>query len=315
MCVKQTKVLVDGALSAAIFAIILLISMYTPVIGSISVFLLPLPMIYYATKYGAKPASVTLLVFVVLTLIFGGPLLLVTTLLFVIPGLVIGVLYKRQSSAFIVMVGSSLAFIAMFMLIYIGAIAIFKVDLIHMLQQTFTESIKMAKSMMGSLGNNKQNLEWSTLEKQIALLKYFIPAILVSAGLTTTAITLLVSYPILKRLGVVLPKWPPFREWHFPRSLLWYYLLAFVGILFLNLQQGTTMFTIFWNVFSLLEVVMIIQGFSFVFYYAHYKQLNRSIPIIVVVVSFLIPQLVMFLIRLLGIIDLGFNIRKRMTQN
>jgi uncharacterized protein YybS (DUF2232 family) len=58
---------------------------------------------------------------------------------------------------------------------------------------------------------------------------------------------------------------------------------------------------------------MIIQGLSLVFYYAHAKRMGKALPIIAVVFAVLIP-VVLYIIRILGIIDLGFDLRSRFKK-
>lgn len=304
---KQTRTLIDGAITGAIFSVILLIALYIPVIR----FFLPLPVIYYGSKYGLKPSIVTILVCLMISLIIGGPIGSVYAAVFGIPGMIIGYLYHRQSPFISVMIGSSLAFIAMFIVLYIGLIVFVNINIFQQMNETLMQSMNLTEKIYSSYGN-AQTIDFSSIKHLIGLIKYFTPTILVCTGIFTSIITLLVSHPILKRLRVPLVHWVPFRDWHFPNSILWYFLVSLLIVLFLNMKVGSPLFIIFYNLFFLLLVIMVIQGFSFVFHYSFYKKFHKSIPIIILICSFLIPYLMVFIVIPLGIIDIGFNLRGKL---
>lgn len=48
---KQTKFITEGAALLAIYAILLLVSLYVPVLGTVVTFALPLPFILFTIKY------------------------------------------------------------------------------------------------------------------------------------------------------------------------------------------------------------------------------------------------------------------------
>jgi uncharacterized protein YybS (DUF2232 family) len=75
-------------------------------------------------------------------------------------------------------------------------------------------------------------------------------------------------------------------------------------------QTGTYLSTALINLSYILQLFMFFQGLSFIFYYFHQRGASKSLPIIIVVVSFVMPIL-LYIIGILGIIDLGFGLRKR----
>jgi uncharacterized protein YybS (DUF2232 family) len=58
---------------------------------------------------------------------------------------------------------------------------------------------------------------------------------------------------------------------------------------------------------------MLLQGLSFVAYFTHIKKFPKAFLIIAVILTFLLP-FVLYIVRILGIIDLGFNLRKRLEE-
>lgn len=55
---KQTKFITEGAALLAIYAILLLVSLYVPVLGTVVTFALPLPFILFTIKYRLSNAFI-----------------------------------------------------------------------------------------------------------------------------------------------------------------------------------------------------------------------------------------------------------------
>src|SRR5699024_3556683 len=97
-----------------------------------------------------------------------------------------------------------------------------------------------------------------------------------------------------------------------PMSVFWIYFLVII-LSFFNTDTSTTMVIVIANSMVILTTLMILQGYSFIFHYADVKKWPKVIPVIIVIISFLIPLIMMLVIRLLGIIDLGFGLKKRVN--
>src|SRR5699024_6987261 len=108
--------------------------------------------------------------------------------------------------------------------------------------------------------------------------------------------------------------------------VFWIYFLVII-LSFFNTDTSTTMGIVIANSMVILTTLMILQGYSFIFHYADVKKWPKVIPFIIVIISFLftlllmlfilflflIPLIMMLVIRLLGIIDLGFGLKKRVN--
>jgi uncharacterized protein YybS (DUF2232 family) len=108
-------------------------------------------------------------------------------------------------------------------------------------------------------------------------------------------------------------QWGNFKDLSLPRSLLWYYLLAMVARILLHPQEGTYLYTALINLVYILEMFMVLQGFSFLFYIFHRKSVSKGLRVIITIVVIVIPIL-LYIVRILGIIDLGFDLRKRVEK-
>lgn len=97
-----------------------------------------------------------------------------------------------------------------------------------------------------------------------------------------------------------------------PKSLLWYYLIIMVASLFIDPSDGIA-YTIAINLMFCLQFFVMLQGYSFLFFISDLKKWNKAIPVIIVIFSILLPfaSIVAPFVRILGIIDLGFSLRKK----
>ncbi len=67
------------------------------------------------------------------------------------------------------------------------------------------------------------------------------------------------------------------------------------------------------NVLMLTGIFMALQGLSFIFYYAYVKNITKALPVMSVLLTIFVPFIFLHLVRLLGIIDIGFALRDRIS--
>ncbi|MBU8905777.1 YybS family protein [Desertibacillus haloalkaliphilus] len=308
---KNTRVLTEGAIIAALFAILLFLTLYLPIIGSIVIWLLPIPFIVYVYRHGLKAGLILWFVAFFVSFIIGGLLVLPLTLMFGSGGIVVGELYRRKKSAFAVLLGGSLTYIANLLLSFIASIVLFGIHPIEAIQEMMLQSIATAEGMLGAVGQESTE-QLQPMYDMIDQLIHLAPVMLIVTGIGFALIIQLIASVVLRRLGGQVEPLPRFREWRFPRSFLWYYLAVSLFII-IGVEEGSTLYVVVWNLFPILEIAMTIQGLALIFYYFHVKKVSKAVPIIILILGFVIPFL-LYLIRILGIIDLGFDLRKRMES-
>jgi uncharacterized protein YybS (DUF2232 family) len=99
-----------------------------------------------------------------------------------------------------------------------------------------------------------------------------------------------------------------------PISIIWLYLIVVIASFF-NLDPDGMMFIGVQNALMILEILLAIQGFSFIFFFSHYKKWSKAIPILSIIITLLFPIILLYFVRILGIIDIGLNLRERLKQN
>ncbi|WP_066155290.1 YybS family protein [Halalkalibacter krulwichiae] len=306
---KNTRTLTEGALLASVFAVILLLTTYVPFVGIITVWALPVPFVIFTVRRGLKPGLMLWVVSLLLAFLIGGLVTVPTAFIFGSAGLVIGELYRRKLSGFSVLIGAGLIYTFNMLLIFLALVFVVGENPMQLAVDLTREQLEFAESTLGSFGQGEDQL--AMMLEMIDTLVYLAPVMIVGVGITLAVITKLISYYVLKRLGHEVSALPAFRNWSFPKAFLWYYLIILI-LAMVGAEEGTMLFLVIWNLLPLLEIVVAVQGFAVIFYYFHQKKVAKVVPILIVATAILIPPL-LYIVRIIGIIDLGFDLRKRMN--
>lgn len=307
----RAKAITEGAILIALYMILLLVSLYIPFISMITIFTLGLPFVIYTYRHSFKQAILFLFVALMITYLVAGIMFTPTTFVFGTAGMVIGFVSVKGKSAFSVLISGSLAFLVDFVLLYVASILFFQINIAEQVKKMLVQSISMAEKMMNATGGQLGS-QVDQLYKLVDMLVYIIPFGLIFSAIVFALITQILANKVMKRLQAKIPTFPPFHDWRFPQSLLWYYLIVMV-LTFFKFEEGSMLYVIVINAFLLLEMVMVIQGLILIFYVSHVKQWKKAIPVTITIFTLLIPVL-LYIVRFLGIIDIGFDLRKRIRK-
>ncbi|MEM5018395.1 YybS family protein [Metabacillus indicus] len=308
---KRVNVLTEGAILLALFAVLTFMTLYLPLFGAILMFFMPLPFILYTVRHGLKPAGILTAASCAVPLLIGSLFALPLTLIFSISGIVMGHFYRKKQTAGALIAGT-LSFLLSFVVLYAASVAFFQVDPVKEMTAAMDETFEMARSMMAAVGQEANEDAIQQLEEQMKLIGYLIPSVLLSSAFIFTLLSHAAAIPVMKRLNVQMAKIKHFREWKLPSSIVWYY-LGVSFLMFFDLQEGSFLFIAAVNLLFTLQMLLVIQGFSFIWFYSYVKNYSKAIPIVAVIVSLIVPIL-MYLVRILGIIDLAFNLRGRVKK-
>lgn len=312
---KNVHKLTEGAILLAIFAVLLLITLYVPLLGMISNLFLVLPFIYFSWKNDLKDILVFLVASLAISLIVGTLLAIPLTLLFGTTGIALGYLTQKNKSRTTILMFSSLVFLVNVLIQYGVAVVFFEFNFIKeattMIKQSFDSSFKILETV-GQASNDVEKLR-EQMDTMLQMIQTLLPSMFVLSSFIMVFFLQLINFPILKRFGLSFPQWKSFRELSFPKSILWYYLITAILTLILRPAEGSYMHTALWNLSYILQILLVIQGLSFVYFISHVKGWPKAVPILSTIFLFLIP-LILYIIRILGIIDLGFDLRKRLVK-
>ncbi len=304
---KNPRVLTEGALMLAIFTVLMLLSLYVPLLGSLAFFVLPLPFILFSSKYSLPNSLYVVIGSLGLSFLFGGLIALPVAFMVATTGVVIGWCVKAKVDKMRLFMASSLTLLINIVIGYVFSILFFGVNII---EDSLAESKATYYSLFEKIGQEPDKKLVDSLESSIELIHTLVPTMFVGIAVTLALVFILINFPIMKRLGREVPVFRPFREWMLPKSILWYYLITLVLSMILQPEKGTYIYTALLNVLYVLQTLMAVQGLSFLYFFAHLKGWSKGILVLITIIS--IPLL--YLVRILGIIDLGFDLRQRLQR-
>jgi uncharacterized protein YybS (DUF2232 family) len=310
--VKNTRYLTEGAVLLALFSVMLLVSLYIPLLGGFFSLLLGVPFVVFTARHGWKNAIPFFVGSLILTGLFGTVFLIPLTFAFGLGGAAIGELYKREKSRYSILMGGTVIFSVSLVLLFVMTSVFANINMLTELQTAFEESMQTTEKVLGSLGQEPSEQQMELLEQSFQTIQYLLPSFLVILGFILAFLTQWVSVPILKKMGYAIEKFPPLRNFRLPKSLLWYYLAVLV-LSFLEMERGSFLYISVLNVSQILQLLMVVQGYAFLFYYFHQKSVGKWVPVLIVVLTLALPFFLQF-IRILGIIDLGFDLRKQKNK-
>ncbi|UJF26926.1 YybS family protein [Planococcus sp. 107-1] len=301
---QQTRQLTQGAMMAAVFTVLLAISIYVPLLQIVSSLFLALPIAWYSAKYGGKASALFTAVCLVLTFIIGGILSLPLALIHIPLGLVIGLsIYNRKSKLFMFM-GSSIVILISLVVQYVASIALLGINVLEEFMTEMKNSFQQTSAIMENFGTLPEDYT-ENMNQLLLSMEILMPTWLVLGVFMATWVMLLLLLPVLKRLGIEVPAFPPFREMKLPKSVLWYYLIVIVVSVFTEFQPGTMPYMILMNATLMLQFLLFLQGISFYHYYIKQEGWPKWVTVIVTILAIPLQSFT----SIVGIVDLGFDIR------
>lgn len=228
---------------------------------------------------------------------------------FMVPGIVMGRLYKKNASALRVIFTTGITTLVEMLLLLIFATVVYKFNLAVYVKDIVEFSVAPMRAMADI---NPDIADIFSPEFVRGLWNYtlqMIPFALIISSFTMVVITHAICRPILESMNYSVSKLRPAREWRLPRSLIWYYLLAVLLEYFVASNITGVLAAFVLNFMPLVHIAFTIQTIGFVFFMAHHRKWNSFLPFLLSLVVVLIPPL-----RIVGIIDLAFPLREYITR-
>ncbi|MBM7618857.1 uncharacterized protein YybS (DUF2232 family) [Bacillus tianshenii] len=307
----KTKNITEGAVLLGIFVLLLLMTLFIPGIGVITLFALVVPFVIYTVRNNWKSGIWFAVLANILSLLMGSPAALILSIPMSSVGVVMGYLFAKNSSRYAILGAATGMYLLNLVLGYVVAIVLFEINIAELIDEMLNDSLKNAEAMASALGQNSEET-MALMEQMVEQFTYLLPSGMVTVAFVFAFVSQMITGFVLKRLKEPVQPFPPFRDFMLPKSLLWYYLIVILLSL-VEMEKGSTLFLATMNLSYILMLLMTVQGMSFIFHFCHEKRITKAVPIIMLILSFLIPPL-LYIIRMVGIIDLGFDLRKRIKK-
>lgn len=302
-----------GALATLTLYLLIALTFFVPFVSLLSIWLIPLPIMFLAAKDGWKSALSIIGIGFIFLVILDQSFYILLPVFFMILGFALGYMIQLKKSTFALLLAGSLTNIAVLIIYLAISVLIFHFNPVSAAQSALNQSLQQTLTQMQPMLEQDTGEIMDLYKSQMDKLMYLTPMILITVGVLYALLVELISLPILRLIKLEVPRWVPFRMWQVPRSVIWCY-LAVVFIGWFGAEQGTPLYTVVLNLELILEMLLAIQGFSLMFYYSHLKKFPVIVPITLTILAVLFGYLLLQLVRILGIIDLGFNLRKRLNQ-
>jgi len=301
---NQTQKITHGAMMIAIFAILIALAYYVPIISVVATLFAPLPLAWYSAKYDRASSVILGVLGCIITFFFGGFIILPFSMIFAVCGVVMGdVLRTKKSKAYLFM-ATGLALLITFAIQYVISVKLFNVDFIkesfQLMRDSYMESFQFAESLTGESAITEEALNLMFQNMEMA-----IPASVTIAVFFFAFLLISINLPILKRFGITVPKFSPFKDLRLPRTILWIYLIVLAVQLFVRPEIGTSLYVVILNFSLVLWVLLTIQGVSFLHFVLDAYRAPKFLKGLATVFAIPLYNFVM----LIGILDLGFDIR------
>lgn len=311
---NQAKKITDGALLTAMYIVLLLIIIFVPILILIGFFILPIPFIMYTARHGYRPALLMLFAAFSFTLLFATIVSLPVTLLTGIGGIVIGSAVHKQLKPYETWARGTVGFIVGIILVILLLQLTMNINIYTEIHTMVEQSIDMTKKIFTQIGAGEAELkQLEPIAEQMRAFPDLLPSSIAVTSILMAFVSQWLSYKIMNRTENRKLFFPPFKQLNFPISIIWIYFLALI-IMLATMNTTGSLYIVTINIMALVTTLIAIQGYSFIFFYADHKKMHQAIPIIATVVTFLIPFIFMFIIRILGIIDLGFSLKARLAN-
>lgn len=301
---NQTKALVQGSMMVAMFTILMIASAYVPIISLVALLFTPLPIAWYSANYKRSSSILVAVVGCILTVLTSGLFMLPFAFIMALLGVIIGNAIQLKKSKLYLFMSSGIAVLLSSALVYLAYVQLAGINVIEMSLDTardsYEQSNELAKSMTGQIA-----IQPEQMEAMLNTIELTIPSTVTIFAFLIAFIIITVNLPILKRLGLAVPKFPAYENMRLPRSILWYYMIILCINLFIRPEAGSMLDIIVLNVSYILWLLLILQGISFI----HYFIATKGMPSVVKWIATILAIPLSSFIILLGIIDLGFDVR------
>jgi len=306
---QRTRALVESALLAAIGVVLVLVGYYVPILGTIAMFLWPLPsavcVIRHGTRWGFLSSLVTglaLLLFMDWFTVLG------LWILFAATGITFGYTIKEGYSSMTIILLTSVAFlvgiVASFLSMYlIGGFSVS--DLLD----AYVSSLGSASSAVEKILGRDSLGQFGDLENLKNQMLRLLPGGVLAGAVIQSYLSFEVGRRVLDRIGCHVEPLPPFSEWILPDYIGFIAIASFIALILGQQYNNDVVLLIGENVFSVMCLVMFIQGASLVSYYL----LRAGFPGFLVglaVVFLFLTSGINTLIMVVGLSDVLFDFRR-----
>ncbi|WP_276356502.1 DUF2232 domain-containing protein [Cohnella caldifontis] len=285
-------------------ALVLLLSVSTP-LSAFTLFLIMTPLVVLFLTLKPAAFAVHAAVIGAAAFLLGGaygPLSLTLMIFFLVPSIVMGVMYRKRSRARSVLLAGFLVILAQLLLELILFSLQFRIDL----SAELASVIRASLSQLETPGTLPEGWAADTADSLGNAIVTMLPMLLLLSSFLLAVVTHALSRAAMARSGAPLPGLPQAKTWRLPRSLVWYYLAALL-LSYIVPQDGNGFWTVVSsNLIPILRFAFVVQAIGFFFFLADAKRWPKAVPVLVSIPLILFSSP----LYLIGLLDAAFPLRR-----
>lgn len=311
---QKNKIIREGLIFGALFVALLLLTMYIPSFELVTLFILPIPVALYGYRYGWKVSALLGLIILLSISFFAFYFFVISlplALIAILAGAFIGESIKSQRHPYETWSRGTIGFALGFLVLILIVELLSDVSIATEYQLMIKESLDSTQLLLERAGIDLTEGDISAIERQMMVLLDLIPSILIIVSMIFGFITQWLTHKVLNKSDSKQLSFPAFRLFQLPKTVLWIYFIVII-LSWFNFDSMLMIETVILNASVILGVLFSIQGFSFILYFLAKKKQPKMVSVLVVIFCLLFLPVGMYLTRILGIIDVGFMLRKRL---
>lgn len=310
----KTSSLTEAAMITGILVVIAYLSSFFTII----MFFYPTPAIILGKRKGLKYAVLALIASdIIISMLLG----LQTGLTFLIMytplavALTYGVCEDEDANKTILF--GSAAYMISFVVFILLLNSVMGINFIEQITEMYDQSFEMTKDLFANVPDNLRTEQMEeavkSIEQTAPLMNYIVtnvfPAIMIVASVTTSYINYLVAGKFARRFKISVRQHEGISYFSFPKS----FMIAMAGLLLLSFLLNTikiNVSVIQLNLFMIVFMAMLLQGFAVLKFFVDKSGLGKFIRTLMIIMIVFMSMNFSIFYALLGLIDLTVNLRK-----
>lgn len=324
----ETRALTEGAIMAALTAVLALINIYIPVLSILVALIWTLPVVSVCVRHGMRAGSLTMVAATLIILMAGSPIAGLTMVIpCAAPALLLGNAFRKKwttaPTLLVTTTATLISMIASLMLSFLLT-GISPMQQWVSLRDSLMQSVELIIPMYESSGALERmgitaaefTAQWKTA---LDLLQLLLPSMLIVSSAFAALINYLMANKILSKLRVELPAMVPFRLWRLPWWNIWGFILGF-AMAFLGgrfLPQVPLISNAGFNILMFYMPIFVISGLTIASYYMYKAPKERRImyKLILVAGFFFMMNGFVLVMGAVGLFDTLFDYRRLGTSH
>lgn len=297
----------------SIFAVMMLFYLYVPLLSIIFFLAAPIPIILYTIRHGLKKGIAAGAIGIVISFLIGSMAGLMSAPILIAVGIGMGVFYSRRQPGNAIITGA-LIYLFSILISFVISVQLFQIDIMNIAKESIEQMMPMVESVLKQSGASEKDIA-----KQLKQFKEMQDTALSALPVALLILVTLMAFvnhwfvqPLIKRFVKDMPSLKKFKDMRLPKSMVWYYLLTLL-LMLIQTEKGSFLWLVQTSAFQILFILVLIQGFSFLFYYCHEKNISKAVPIFAVVLTVFFPPIGV-IVRIIGIADIGFDLREKVKN-